>query len=77
MAEFTPVNPSAWRLCQRCNTRFDSTVPFTYVRGKDGSGRVCCPSCAKHYERRKATEQAPDSLRMGESICGIDYHAMT
>ncbi|KAG0704748.1 hypothetical protein DFH29DRAFT_801414, partial [Suillus ampliporus] len=59
--------------CQHCNTHFDSTIPFTYVCGKDRSGRVCCPSCAKHYERHKATEQAPDSLRMGESI--LDFTA--
>ncbi|KAG1758562.1 hypothetical protein EDD22DRAFT_783730 [Suillus occidentalis] len=57
MANFTPINVNGWRFCQRCNTRFDSTIPFTYVRGKDGSGRSCCPSCTEHYEGRKAAEQ--------------------
>ncbi|KAG1721811.1 hypothetical protein EDD22DRAFT_831469 [Suillus occidentalis] len=57
MADFTPMNPNSWRLCQHCNTHFESTVPFTYVRGKDGSGCTCCLTCAKHYEGRKAIEQ--------------------
>ncbi|KAG2124898.1 hypothetical protein DEU56DRAFT_744256 [Suillus clintonianus] len=69
MADFTPMNPNSWRLCQRCNTRFESTVPFTYVRGKDGSGRTCCPTCTKHYEGRKAIEQTrgQQATSIGES----------
>lgn len=69
MADFTPMNPNSWRLCQRCNTRFESTVPFTYVRGKDGSGHTCCPTCAKHYEGRKAIEQTrgQQATSIGES----------
>ncbi|KAG1804875.1 uncharacterized protein HD556DRAFT_1437045 [Suillus plorans] len=70
MADFTPMNPNSWRLCQRCNTRFESTVPFTYVRGKDGSGRTCCPTCAKHYEGRKAIEQT-----RGQQATSIDFTA--
>ncbi|KAG1807770.1 uncharacterized protein BJ212DRAFT_1535061 [Suillus subaureus] len=58
MADFTPINANSWRLCQHCNTHFESTVPFTYVHGKDSSGHTCCPSCAKHYEGCKAIEQA-------------------
>ncbi|KAG1892062.1 hypothetical protein F4604DRAFT_1912793 [Suillus subluteus] len=61
MAEFTPVNPMAWWLCQRCNVQFDSTIPFTYVCGKGGSGRRCCPGCAQHYEERKAIEEPQNS----------------
>ncbi|KIK32003.1 hypothetical protein CY34DRAFT_111148 [Suillus luteus UH-Slu-Lm8-n1] len=62
MAEFTPVNPTAWRLCQRCNVQFDSAIPLTYVRGKGGSGRMCCPGCARHYEQRKVIEEAQNSV---------------
>ncbi|KAG1884006.1 hypothetical protein F4604DRAFT_1919822 [Suillus subluteus] len=61
MAEFTPVNPTAWRLCQHCNIQFDSTIPFTYVCSKSGSGRRCCPGCAQHYEEHKAIEEPQNS----------------
>ncbi|KAF8417178.1 hypothetical protein L210DRAFT_926160 [Boletus edulis BED1] len=62
MADFTPLNNYGPRTCQRCNVQFDASVTFEYVRGKDGTGRFCCPGCSEHYaHRRKAEEPAKPS----------------
>jgi hypothetical protein len=44
------------------------SVAFEYVRGKDGSGRLCCPGCAKHYADRKAAELMPTSTGIGKFL---------
>jgi hypothetical protein len=71
MADFTPINQYGPRTCQRCNVKFDMSVAFEYVRGKDGSGRLCCPGCAKHYADRKATELMPTGTGIGKFLLGV------
>ncbi|KAG1809496.1 hypothetical protein EV424DRAFT_1515907 [Suillus variegatus] len=77
MADFTPINQYGPRTCQRCNVKFDMSVAFEYVRGKDGSGRLCCPGCAKHYADRKAAELMPNSTGVDfTSGMGASRHAL-
>jgi len=44
------------------------SVAFEYVCGKDGSGCLCCPGCAKHYADRKAAELMPNSTGVSKFL---------
>ncbi|EGO20230.1 hypothetical protein SERLADRAFT_411151 [Serpula lacrymans var. lacrymans S7.9] len=53
--QFTPIHlqPTSQK-CGRCRTTFDYNTMFHYVKGKDGTGRRCCPERHQHYVNRQA-----------------------
>ncbi|EGO20643.1 hypothetical protein SERLADRAFT_410960 [Serpula lacrymans var. lacrymans S7.9] len=70
--DFTPTTEGpSFKTCNRCRTEFDRSIQFLYIKGRDGTGRHCCPDCAAHYQRKRA--EARENINGGTSNGSVDF----